>query len=115
MTVPSSFDLTRLRAEYRAFLQPGRILLTGHSHQAWPDAARDAQARYFDDAARCVDDKWEVELFPRIERVRKRILTRMGLHPDDACAFGKSTHELVFRLMSCFLSQQKVRVVTTTS
>ena len=35
-----------------------RILLTGHSHQAWPDVARAALLQCFDDAALHVDDKW---------------------------------------------------------
>jgi hypothetical protein len=31
------------------------VLLTGHSHQAWPDCAREAMVEYFDDSARLVD------------------------------------------------------------
>ena len=55
-------DPKAFRAAYSRFLDApeakGRILLTGHSHQAWPDVARDAVTRSFDDAARLVDDKW---------------------------------------------------------
>ncbi|MBI5497980.1 MAG: aminotransferase class V-fold PLP-dependent enzyme [Deltaproteobacteria bacterium] len=111
----NNFDVTAFRRGYSAFLRPGRVLLTGHSHQAWPDAARAAQERYFDDAARFVDEKWELAVFPVLERVRRGILARLGLPPDDAVAFGKSTHELVFRLLSCFPLGQGTRVVSTTS
>ncbi|MEW5853695.1 MAG: hypothetical protein AB2A00_33275 [Myxococcota bacterium] len=111
----NTFNLEEFRACYRAFLRPDRILLTGHSHQAWPDVARDAQAAYFDDSARFVDDKWEEAIFPRLERVSARILARMGLPTDDGMAFGRSTHELVFRLLTCLRWHQKPRVVTTTS
>ena len=98
-------DLQVFRAAYARFLDApeaaSRVLLTGHSHQAWPDVARDALAQCFDDAARSVDDKWGDAVFPRIDSVGRRVLARMGFDPADPIAFGKSTHELVFRLMTC--------------
>src|SRR6516164_4940524 len=94
-------DLPALRAAYASFLASGRILLTGHSHQAWPDVARDALAEAFDDAARFVDDKWDAAVLPRVQAVGERVLARMGFDPGDAIAFGRSTHELVFRLLTC--------------
>ncbi|MEZ4296415.1 MAG: aminotransferase class V-fold PLP-dependent enzyme [Polyangiaceae bacterium] len=115
----SELDLPALRAAYSRFLSSpeaqGRILLTGHSHQAWPDVARDAQLACFDDAARLVDDKWGDAVFPKIDAVGKKILARMGFAEDDAIAFGKSTHELVFRLMTCFRASERPRIVTTDS
>lgn len=108
-------DRARLRAAYSAFLRAaeGRVLLTGHSHQAWPDAAREALARSFDDAARFVDDKWQHAVFPLMERVGRRVLQRLGFPPDDPITFGKSTHELVYRLLSAL--PRDARVVTTSS
>ncbi|MBK8939995.1 MAG: aminotransferase class V-fold PLP-dependent enzyme [Polyangiaceae bacterium] len=108
-------ELSRLRAEYGAFLSAaeGRILLTGHSHQAWPDAARDALCQSFDDAARFADDKWQRAVFPLMERVGRRVLGRLGFSGDDPITFGKSTHELVYRLLSALPAD--ARVVTTTS
>ena len=91
------------------------MLLTGHSHQAWPDVARDALAACFDDAARLVDDKWGEAVFPRMKRVGEGILARMGFDPGDDIAFGKSTHELVYRLMTCLPLAAGPRIVTTTS
>lgn len=108
-------DLDALRSCYRAFLRPDRLLLTGHSHQAWPDAAREAQARYFDDSAAWVDDKWGQAVFPKIDRVSRKILHRMGFPETDAVAFGRSTHELVFRLMSCLRWAERPKIVTTRS
>ena len=100
------------------FLRPGRILLSGHSHQAWPDAARAAQGAYFDDAAELVDDKWGARVLPLLESVGKRILQRHGFAQDDAIAFGRSSHELGFRLLSCldlvgFEQRRPPRIVTT--
>jgi selenocysteine lyase/cysteine desulfurase len=107
-------DLPALRAAYARFLEGDRVLLTGHSHQAWPDAARDALLRSFDDAARLVDDKWDEAIFPMLGGVGARILERMGFDAGDALAFGKSTHELVFRLLTCFPVAARPRIVTTT-
>jgi len=107
-------DVGALRAAYGRFLGEGRVLLTGHSHQAWPDVARDAMITAFDDAARLVDDKWGDAVFPKMESVGRRILGRLGFDEGDAIAFGKSTHELVTRLLSCFPIASRPRVVTTT-
>lgn len=111
MNVP---DLEAIRGAYSRFLgqSAGRVLLTGHSHQAWPDAARDAMAAYFDDSARLVDDKWSEQVFPRVERVGRQALLRLGLDETDPVAFGRSTHELVYRLLSCL--PPGASIVTTT-
>lgn len=107
-------DRASIRQSYSAFLRPGRILLTGHSHQAWPDAVRGAMTRVFDEAADLVDDKWGDAVFPRIDRVGRRILVRLGFDEGDSVAFGRSTHELCSRLLSCFPRGTGLRVVTTT-
>lgn len=108
-------DLPAFRAAYSRFLASGRVLLTGHSHQAWPDVARDALARSFDDAARYVDDKWSEAVFPKMEAVGRGVLDRMGFDPGDAIAFGKSTHELVYRLLTCLPLADRPSIVTTQS
>jgi selenocysteine lyase/cysteine desulfurase len=116
-------DVGAVRAAYARFLSagpPGRILLTGHSHQAWPDVVRDALLSFFDDSARWVDDKWSEAIFPKADRVGSAILERMGFDGGDDIAFGRSTHELVGRLLSCLplpaghgSSAARPRVVTT--
>src|ERR1700677_3609043 len=106
-------DLPALRAAYGRFLASGKVLLTGHSHQAWPDTAREALLASFDDAARLVDDKWDEAVFPIIHAVGEGVLRRMGFDPGDAIAFGKSTHELVYRLLTAL--GDRPRIVTTTS
>lgn len=108
-------DLPALRAAYGRFLVEGRVLLTGHSHQAWPDVARDALVQSFDDAARLVDAKWNEAVFPRLQTVGEGILDRMGFDRADPIAFGKSTHELVYRLLTCLPLAERPRIVTTQS
>src|SRR5919108_5763253 len=48
-----------LARHYSRFRVAERLLLTGHSHQAWPDVGFEAQQRAWLDAADYVDDKWE--------------------------------------------------------
>lgn len=108
-------DLAALRGAYSRFLAPDRVLLSGHSHQAWPDVVRDAMGTFFDDSARWVDDKWGEAIFPRAAEVGEKLLARMGFEPGDAIAFGRSTHELVFRLLTALPPAPKPRIVTTTS
>ncbi|MDI1474980.1 aminotransferase class V-fold PLP-dependent enzyme [Polyangium sp. y55x31] len=110
-----ALDLGAFRAAYSHFLQGDRVLLTGHSHQAWPDVARAAMIEAFDGAAHFVDDKWSRAVFPKMESVGRRILGRLGFDEGDAISFGKSTHELVTRLLSCFPLASAPRVVTTRS
>jgi selenocysteine lyase/cysteine desulfurase len=109
----AAFDPAALRAAYSRFLAGDRVLFTGHSHQAWPDALRDALARAFDDAAALVDDKWGEAVFPRVASVGRRILARMGYAEGDPIAFGRSTQELVLRLLTCLPWTSATRLVTT--
>lgn len=104
-------DPTALRTHYRSFLRDDRILLTGHSHQAWPDVAREALARSYDDAATHVDDKWS-RAFEAAAAVREAIATRVGARARDV-ALGQNTHELVTRVLSCIPAGRRGHLVTT--
>jgi len=59
-----------LALHYRRFRVADRLLLTGHSHQAWPDVGFEAQQRAWLDAAEYVDEKWE-RAFAMADRVRR--------------------------------------------
>jgi len=107
-----SIDPEALRAHYTAFLAPRRILLTGHSHQAWPDVARQGQLEAWDAAARDVDDKWG-EAFAVADEVRGYIADQIGASADEI-ALGQNTHELVTRLLSALPLAERRHIVTTT-
>lgn len=100
-----------LRPHYSRFLREDRILLTGHSHQAWPDVAREALLRCFDDAAERVDDKWG-RAAEAAEALRRAVATQWGAGPDEI-ALGQSTHELVTRFLSALDLRARPRIVTT--
>ncbi len=107
----TELDPAALRPHYQAFLRSGHVLLTGHSHQAWPDVAREGVLRAYDDAAREVDDKWGAAL-GMAERVRRGAASRIGASPDEI-ALGGSTHELLARFLSALDLRARPRLVTT--
>lgn len=100
-----------LAAHYRRFDVANRLLLTGHSHQAWPDVGFEAQAEAWLDAARYVDEKWE-HAFARADRVRAGFASLVG-NAGGGIALGSSTHELVVRLLSALPLRDRPRLVTT--
>ncbi|HEY5616987.1 MAG TPA: hypothetical protein VIK60_03540 [Vicinamibacterales bacterium] len=100
-----------LARHYSRFRVAERILLTGHSHQAWPDAAFEAQQRAWLDAAEHVDDKWT----RAGERAAEVCEGFAGLLGDAAAniALGQNTHELVTRWLSALPLRERPRIVTT--
>ncbi len=100
-----------LAPHYRHFRVAERLLLTGHSHQAWPDVGLEAQRRAWLDAAELVDEKWE-RAFAMADRVRRGFGTLLG-EPGADIALGANTHELVVRFLSALPLDQRPRLVTT--
>jgi kynureninase len=100
-----------LAAHYTRFRVAERLLLTGHSHQAWPDVAFEGQVAAFDDAALLADEKWE-RAFEQAERVRDGFRALLG-EPGGELALGASTHDLVLRFLSALDLRARPRLVTT--
>jgi kynureninase len=100
-----------LAGHYSRFRVAERLLLTGHSHQAWPDVGFHAQQQAWLDAAELVDEKWP-RAAEHAERVRahwKRLLA----DDEGDIALGQNTHELVTRLLSALPLRRRPRLVTT--
>ena len=96
---------------YSAFRVSERLLLTGHSHQAWPDVAREGVVEAWDDAALHVDEKWG-RAFEKAERVREGF--RLWLdEPGAEIALDQNTFGLVLRFLSALDLQRRPRLVTT--
>jgi len=100
-----------LAPHYSRFGVSQRLLLTGHSHQAWPDCGFEGQNRAWLDAALYVDDKWD-QAFAQADRVREGFAGLMG-DTDGWIALGTNTHELVVRLLSALPLRTRPRLVTT--
>jgi kynureninase len=100
-----------LAPHYSRFAVSERLLLTGHSHQAWPDRGFDAHMAAWLDAARYVDDKWE-HAFAQAERVREGFTRLLG-DAGGGIALATNTHELVVRLLSALPLRTRPRLVTT--
>jgi len=103
--------MNELAAHYSRFRVAERLLLSGHSHQAWPDVAFEGQVEAFEDAARHVDDKWE-RAFAKADEVRAGF-RRLLSDPTGEIALGASTHELVIRFLSALDLRGRPRVVST--
>lgn len=100
-----------LAAHYARFRVGERVLLTGHSHQAWPDVSREAQLAAWDDAALEVDEKWE-RAFAQADRVRAGFARLLGTRAGEL-ALGQNTHELVARFLSALPLDRRPRLLST--
>jgi kynureninase len=105
-TTPNSLSI-----HYGRFDVAHRLLLTGHSHQAWPDVALHGQIEAFTDAAATVDEKWDLA-FAKAERLRQAYRDLLD-DPNCDIALGANTHELVVRFLSSVDLRNRPRLVTT--
>jgi selenocysteine lyase/cysteine desulfurase len=95
---------------YSHFKVSERLLLTGHSHQAWPDCGFKGQQQAWLDAAENVDDKWG-KAFEKANKVKKEFLNLLG---DDAnITLASNTHDLVIRFLSSLPINKQINIVTT--
>lgn len=100
-----------IAGDYSRFRVTDRLLLSGHSHQAWPDCSFEAQQQAWLDAAERVDDKWPAA-FAEADEVR-RGYARLMDDPAGDIALGQSTHELIVRFLSGLPWTDRRRILTT--
>ncbi len=100
-----------LAPHYSRFKVAERLLLTGHSHQAWPDRGFDGQRQAWLDAAERVDEKWS-RAFSKAERVQRGYAQLLD-DGDGFIAMAPSTHDLVVRFLSALPLRQRPRIVTS--
>jgi kynureninase len=100
-----------IAADYSRFRVGERLLLTGHSHQAWPDVAFDGMMEAFNDAAELVDDKWP-RAFEKANAVRAGYARLLHDAPERV-ALAENTHELVTKWLSALPLKARPRIVTT--
>ena len=104
-------DPEALAPHYSRFRVSERLLLTGHSHQAWPDVAFEGQQQAWLDAAELADLKWD-KAETKAERFRQGV-TKLLDDPGGDIALAPNTHELVVRFLSALPLPERPRLVTT--
>lgn len=100
-----------LASHYSVFRVHERLLLTGHSHQAWPDVGFDGQRQAWLDAAEHVDDKWDIAA-EKASEVTVGYRRLMG-GCDGDLTLDTNTHALVVRFLSALPLTERPRLVTT--
>jgi len=113
--MPTLADLRRtpnaLARHYARFRVAERLLLTGHSHQAWPDVGFEGQVEAWTDAADLVDEKWD-RAEAKAARVRRGFGALLGT-ADNEIVLGQNSHELVVRFLSALPLRERPKLVTT--
>ena len=100
-----------LARHYTRFRVSERILLTGHSHQAWPDVAFEAQQQAWLDTAEHVDEVWDLA-FQKANEVRRGFARLLDDTPERI-ALAPNTHELVVRFLSALPLRKRPQLITT--
>ena len=100
-----------LARHYTRFKVAERMLLTGHSHQAWPDVAFEGQAEAWNDAAAYVDEKWP-RAGEKADRVRRGYAGLLG-DKDGTIALAQGTHDLLVKFLSALPLRERPKLVTT--
>ncbi|MBL1261224.1 MAG: aminotransferase class V-fold PLP-dependent enzyme [Thiotrichaceae bacterium] len=98
---------------YTQFQVDQRILLTGHSHQAWPDVALKGIKEAWQDAAMHLDDKWQFA-FDKSRQVEQGF-ARLLNDSDGDYTLAENTHTLVVRFLSALDLRKRPRLVTSDS
>lgn len=104
-------DPNPLAPDYSRFRVGERLLLSGHSHQAWPDRGFEGQKRAWEDAAEHVDEKWARAL-AKAERVQEGYRRLLG-GADGPIALGPATHDLLVKWISALPLRERPHLVTT--
>lgn len=108
------FDILarNLQPYYSKFDVANRLLFTGHSHQAWPDAAFEGMEEYGRMVATEVDKKWD-HGFAKTEILRN-YLRKYYDDPNGKYCREQNTHVLLVSWLSSLDLKNKPKILTTT-
>jgi len=108
-------DPETIRPYYSKSLKNDIVLLTAHSHQAWPDKIEEAQKQAAALAFEKVDQKWGKVFGEIIPLFNKLVASRIGTDKPELIANGENTHDLLIKVLSCFKWDSSFNIVTTDS
>ncbi|WP_241967576.1 aminotransferase class V-fold PLP-dependent enzyme [Pseudidiomarina insulisalsae] len=74
---------------------------------------RAAHLAYWQDSAQGADQKWDIIFGERIPRVQQLLAQMLGHPHPEQFVFAPNTHELVYRIFSCFDAGKPLRILTT--
>jgi selenocysteine lyase/cysteine desulfurase len=102
---------------YTEFLEnhTGKVHLAAHSHHFWPDVTKVAVIESWNDSAKLSDEKWNHIFTNIVPKSQKLISTILNFTRPEDIAFAPNAHELLFRLLSCFIEKEECNILTTTS
>ena len=105
------------KAYYTQFLKghEGKLHFSAHSHHFWPDVSRVGHMAYWDDSASLSDDKWNKIFSETIPKTQKHIAKILNLKNHEQIVLAPNTHELSTRLLSLFLGQKGLKILTTSN
>jgi len=106
-------DVNPIAQHYSQFQADKRLLLTGHSHQAWPDIALDGVKETWNDAATHLDDKWQFAF--EKARLVEQGFARLLNDSEGSYALAENTHTLVVRFLSALDLRKRPRLITSDS
>lgn len=100
---------------YQKFLEGHKnyIHLAAHSHHFWPDCTLEAVQNAWMDASKYSDKKWDKIFNYKLPQTQNIIAKILNLSSPEQIAFAPNTHELLSRVLSCFLGQEKIKILTT--
>lgn len=88
--------------------------MASHSHYFWPDISLEGHTQYWLDSAKYSDKKWSHFLGENLSSVQNLIAEILNFDRPQDIAFAPNTHELLYRLLSCFFAKKEtVKVLTT--
>ena len=102
----------KLQPHYSKFDVANRLLFTGHSHQAWPDAAFVGIQDYMEMVSEQVDKKWDFG-FEKTEIMRE-YLREFYDDPTGRYCREQNTHVLLVSWLSALDLKNKPKIITTT-
>ncbi|MEH0859864.1 aminotransferase class V-fold PLP-dependent enzyme [Halobacteriovorax sp. DPLXC-1] len=86
----------------------GKLHFAAHSHHYWPNVTREAQIQYWDDSAKYADHKWGEFFSNTFRELQTRLAEILNISSPEQITFAPNTHELTYRLLSCFPNGAKI-------